>query len=256
MYKKRTLPLFLFLFLLSLLLILLDNFGFLKSVRAGSEQITVPIRSVFYQTGQKVSQTISFAIHLQGLNEKNKQLESDLGQFQSLRVKLKVLEKENQALRQQLEAPLPPSVKFLPAKTLGLDRFLIIDKGEDDGVKPGMTVVSENRLVGKVVAATARTSQILLPPDPEAKIPAKSLSTNARGLALGSFGTKVIFSKVLQAETLQKDDLIVTAGDGYLPDLLIGKIIKVEKREVEPFQQAEVEPSLNYQQLENVFIVK
>jgi rod shape-determining protein MreC len=244
----RILPLFLFLLLLSLFLILAENFGAVKSIRGAGERLVVPVKSGIYRAWQGISGGFSA--------DKIAELEQTARQGVVCSVQLKTLEEENKALRRQLEAPLPPTMKFLPAKTLGLTRYLTIDKGEEDGVREGMMVISENILVGKVIGITPKTAQVLLPTDPDSKIPSRTLKTNARGLVVGEFGTKISFAKVLQAEVLEIGDLLVTTGEGgYLPDLLIGKIANIEKVPVEPFQKGEVTSLLDYKKLANVFVI-
>jgi len=51
---------------------------------------------------------------------------------------------------------------------------------------------------------------------------------------------------------------VVTSGeDGvYPPDLLIGKIKEVEKEEAEVYQQAVLEPLVDYKRRERVFVVE
>jgi len=250
----KILPLFLFLLSLCLFLILGEKFNWLKPMRPVVEKLTVPVKTKIYRIWQG-----SFGI-LETLNERTKNLadlEKQSQEVSVLKVKLEVLEEENKALRRQLEAPLPPQVKFLPAKTIGLTRYLAIDKGQEDGVKEGMMVVSENILVGKVIETTSKTAQVLLPTDPKSKIPGRTLKTNARGLVIGEFGTKLSITQVLQSEVLETDDLVVTSGGGgYEKDLLVGKIAKIEQNPVEPFQKAEVSPLLDYGKLVNVFIIK
>lgn len=243
---KKILPPFLLFFGVCLILILLENLGLLRLVRRGTESVTTPLKMVIFRAWQKTGLGSSVA--------------SDIGpqirELATLRVKLQVLEDENKSLRKQLEAPLPPTMKFLPAKTIGLTRFLTIDKGDEDGVKVGMTVISENILVGKVNQVTPKTAQIILPTDPDSKIQVRTIKTGAKGLALGEFGTKAVLDKVLQAERLEKDDLVVTTGEeGDIKDLLIGKLGKIEKEEVQPFQKAEIIPLLDYGKLVDVFVV-
>jgi len=245
--RQQVLPTFLVFILLCLLLILAGIFGFTRPLQEGVERLTVPLRMTVYRGWQGTTGGLGGQ---GGLGEKT---EKEKAQLQ---VKLEVLQDENQALRKQLGAPLPASMKFLPAKTLGLTRYLTIDKGEKDGVKSGKLVVSENILVGKIVKVTSATADILLPTDPDSKIPAKTLKTQARGLVIGQFGTQAILNRVVQAETLTVDDLVVTIGEGgYGRDLLIGKINKINKIEVEPFQKATINPLVNYNQLDNVFVI-
>ena len=247
MKRQPILATFFFFLLLCLLLILAGLLGLTRPLQAGVERLTVPLRMTVYRGWQGITG---------GLGGQGGLIAKDEREKAELQVELKVLQEENQALRKQLEAPLPASMTFLPAKTLGLTRYLTIDKGEKDGVKPGMLVVSENILVGKIARVTSATADILLPTDPDSKIPAKTLKTQARGLVIGQFGTQAILDRVVQAETLAVDDLVVTIGEGgYGRDLLIGKINKINKIEVEPFQKATINPLVNYNQLDNVFVI-
>lgn len=248
---------FLFLILFSLFLILAENFGWIKTIRSAVEKGTIPTKMVAYRTWQGISGSFSGLFSLSNCPQKIADLEKQIEEYLVLSVKLNVLEEENKALRRQLEAPLPPTTKFLPAKTLGLTKYLTIDKGEEDGVKPGMIVVSENILVGKIIQVTPKTAQVILPTDPDSKIPSRTIKTNARGLVEGQFGTGAVFDRVLQAEVLESGDLLVTTGEGeYERDLLIGKLTRIEKVPVEPFQKGEITPLLDYSKLVNVFVIK
>lgn len=252
----RILRSFLVFVLFSLLLLWAENLGWITPIRSVAEMLTVPAKIGIYRVGQKIFGGFSDLISWRSSARKIDELEKALKQLAELSLKVKVLEEENQALRKQLEAPFPPNIKFLPARTLGLSRYLNIDKGRKDGVRPGMMVVSENILVGRVVTVTPRTAQIILPTDPYSKIPAYTLKTRAHGLVLGEFSTEVIFDKVLQAENLRVEDFVATSGEGdYRPDLLIGRVTRIEKVATQPFQKAEVSPLLDYGKLVNVFVM-
>lgn len=249
MSKQKFLPVFLVLAIFCLLLIFLEKSGWLRPLESGAERLTTPVKMGFYRVEQRI------------LGVKETKNMADWQKVvltsQDLVLRSKILEEENKTLRQQLEASLPSGMRFLPAKTLGLTRYLTLDKGQEDGVFVGQTVVSQNFLVGKIRTVTPRTSEVILPMDPDSRIPVRTLKTASLGLLTGEFGTKATLAKVLQSDRLEKDDLLVTTGEaGYSRDLIIGKIQKISKNEVEPFQKAEVGLSLDYSRLENVFIVK
>lgn len=257
MPRKQLLPLFLFFIFITLFVILTENAGLLKPLRVLAEKITLPLRGGIFQTWQGGNQTFQALISWRTNEQKIIKLEKEVKTLQNQTLQMGLLAEENKALRQQLEAPLPASYQFLPAKTLGLVRYLVIDKGEKDKVQVGATVISENILLGKVTAVTPQTSQVLLPIDPDSKIPVRTFKTGARGLVVGEFGTKAVLTKVLQSEILETGDLVVTTGEGgYARDLLLGKIGKISKNEVDPFQKAEVESLLDFAKLENVFLLK
>lgn len=164
------------------------------------------------------------------------------------------LELENEALRAQLGAPQRVSVKFIPARVLEANTsFLIIDKGQAEGVRLGQNVVYKNILVGKVVSASENRSRIELPTSSTSKIPAKT-SRNALGIITG--GGTMTLGNVTLSEVLEEKDLVFTTQDSeFLPDLLIGEISKVLRDERALFQQAQLQSPLDFKKLEMVFLI-
>jgi len=166
---------------------------------------------------------------------------------------------ENEKMRKLLGAPLPAKWKFLPAKVMGSEDLMRIDKGEKDEVEPGMIVVSENILVGRVASVGENSSLIQLPVSWGVKMPAvvkRKQGVQARGLLVGQPGGKLVLDRVLQSEDIQKGDLVVTAGsEDWPPDLLIGQISEVLPKSAQVYQKAQVRPLVEYDKLRIVFIV-
>jgi rod shape-determining protein MreC len=66
---------------------------------------------------------------------------------------------------------------------------------------------------------------------------------------------------VVLSEKLEKDDLVRTKGDvdergqGFPPDLIVGKIISVNKQPSALFQSAEVKSLVDFSRLSTVFVI-
>lgn len=243
---QKKILLFLFFLLLSLLLILFDNFGVLRPIRGGAEKLIIPIETFFYQTKQKVTS-----------GETDKDRERELAVNQSA---LSACREENEAMRRLLGAPLSPSWRFLPAKVIGSPDGLLINIGTGSKVKPGMAVIFQEIFVGRISWVGENLARVTLPANSESRLPVlvrsqKEVGVKARGLLKGE-GGKVILDQVLQEESISEGDLVLTGGEeNYPPDLLIGKIVEVQRQEAELFQQAVVEPLVDYQNLINVFVI-
>lgn len=186
-------------------------------------------------------------------------LQGELRQLAVESSQLSVCLEENERMRALLGAPLPPQWKFLSAKVVGMTEKMKIDKGRRDGVREGMMVVSENILVGKVVSVEERSALVQLPTDPASKIPVVvkkpgSLGVQARGLLLPS-KEGLIVDRILQTEDVREGDLVLTEGEGWLPDLLIGQIQEVLGQEAAIYKQARVSPLIDYETLRIVFVV-
>ena len=179
------------------------------------------------------------------------ELEREVSQ---LRVENRELKIENSNSRRLLGAPLSMDWNFLPVKVIGQTRYLIIDKGREGQIQVDMVLIFEKVLVGRVVEVSERLAKVILPSDSESQIKVKTKT--ARGMVIGE-GEGLFLDKVLQKEELRVDDLVITSGeDGIFPaNLLIGKIKEIEKEERQPFQKAQVEPLVDYDKLETVFLI-
>lgn len=250
-FGKNIFPVFLLFLLLSLFLILLDREGVFRPLRDQVERMVVPAKTKIYQLRQPKDKNIAIVKYQE---EKERMIAS-------LESQLAVLKSENAAARRLLGAPLPADWRFLPAQVMGVNSdFLQIDKGRAEGVKEGMVVVLEKVLVGKVVRSSEHFSQVLLPSSEGAKILAISRLGDegevlAKGVSLGQ-AARLSFERVLLEETLEPNDWVMTAGDEiFPPNLLLGKITKVFKKEGEIYQRAEIEPVIRPEHLEIVFVV-
>jgi len=255
---RRFLPLF----LLCLLFLGLDSLGWTKPVRGMVEKSTNPLKGGIYHQVQNSKFKIQ---SLRSLWQESESLKKKLGELEREKAELKIenskLKIDNQAMRRLLQAPLPPEWRFLAAGVIGRTRYLTIDKGRREGVKKGMVVVFENVLVGRVTQVSEKAAKIILPNDSESKIEVEIRagereSGRVRGALVGEDG-RLVLTEVLQGERIEVDDLVVTSGgeEIFPPNLLIGKVVKIEKEERQPYQKAEVEPLVDYDRLETVFLI-
>ena len=242
--EKKEIYLFLLLIVASLLLL------FLKPPLAWLEKPFLAAEEKIY----------SLFLPRQKQADKVQILEGKLRQLAVEQNQLSSCLEENLEMRKLLGAPLSPKWKFLPAKVVGVSEQMRIDKGEKDGLEEGMMVVSENILVGRVVAVGRNYSLVQIPTGVDSKIPvivreASKTGIQARGILTGHSGS-LLLDKVLQAEDIREGDLVVTGGeDDWLPDLLIGQIEEVLAEPAEIYKKAQVSPLIDYRKLRTVFIV-
>lgn len=182
-------------------------------------------------------------------------------------VQISQLETENEHLRKELGAPLPPSLKFIPADVIsrqfdGDDKSLLIRAGKADGVMVDMPVLVERVLVGKISAVTTHVATIRLLTSTQSKITVKTLNGGVPALLVGKqTSTKetegaVMLDKVLQKESISVNETVVTAGDEFMPpDISIGTITAITSEPRDPFKQADVSLIVNPADIRTVFII-
>jgi rod shape-determining protein MreC len=146
-------------------------------------------------------------------------------------------------------------------RVLGRDpnflKYLVIDLGSDQGIAPGMPVMSDVGLVGRIVEVSASSAKVLLITDPGSAVNALVQGSRVLGVLQGVDGGNPQIKYLTQDAVISPGDIVLTSGlGGSLPKgLVIGQILKVRHRDYEMFQQAEVRPTVNFGRLELVLVI-
>ncbi len=178
---------------------------------------------------------------------------------------------ENKALRDQFATTAIPSQNLIPAKVVGSPGFIpavsspdyiVIDKGKSSGLGKGNVIVYKDNLVGRIVSLGDNFSKVeLIIKTPSFAVKVQASDKQIIGLAKGK-GDGLVLENVLLSESLEKNQLVLTKGDldedgkGVPPDLVVGKIVSIEKKETSLFQKAEVKSFIDLKNLVEVFVIK
>ena len=222
-----------------------------KGITGIFEQLLQPIQYTVFRVGAQSQNSTPVG----KLKEENTKLLTQLAELEELK-------KENNALRDQFKTEQPSPKKLLPAQIIGEnDDSIILDKGSSDGVKAGDVLVYKNNLVGRIVTLSVHRSVGELLTKNDKSFTVKTSKTSALGIGRGKGGGAVVIENVVLSDKLEKNDIVVTKGDtdekgnGYPPDLIVGKIVSVDKKASALFQRAEVIPLVDFENMEIVFIL-
>lgn len=250
----RLQPLYLYI-IISFLLLILDFFSFLSIAKQPSEKVIIPIKSTVYDADRTLKNTGSILINFSSLKTLDSQRKELVKENEELKLKEALLEEENKKLRDQLGAPLPFSYRFLPARVIGLSKYLEISSGSNEGIKEGMTVVDGTSFIGKVISVSASRSSVLLSTDSEMSIPART-SRGVKGVVTGQNGKSIILNKVLQKDALFLSDQVFSSGEGgFPPNLLIGIVSHIESDDASVYKQARVRELIPREFGSTVFVI-
>lgn len=252
--------LFLLLNFLSLSLFALDIFNLLNFPKQIAFYLTNPISFGIYNTNRNIDKQFYFVFLARRAGQENKALKEQAGQLLSENANLRKKIAEVEAQLSQEKHLDPGTYNLLPARLIGLSRYLKIDKGSSSGVKVGQAVIFEDNFIGKIVSVSPSASNVELLTDPDSKVAAFSqgLEGRAKGILLGQFGTEILMDKILHEEKVSIGDLVYSEGlEGFLPrGLVLGKVTEVLERENEVFKQAKVTSIFDIRDLELVFVIK
>jgi rod shape-determining protein MreC len=199
--------------------------------------------------------------YLRGVRAENRSLKAQVERMSLERVRMS--QDADQARR--LQALLAFKEQFISetmaAQVIGssgseLSRSVYIDKGERDGIKPDMAVITADGIVGKVLRVYGSTSLVLLIDDQTSGVGALLDKTRLQGILRGTPSGEVVLEKVMSDETVPAGEMVLTSGgDGIFPKgLLVGRVTKVSPGS-ELFLNIRVRPAADLSKLEEVLVV-
>jgi rod shape-determining protein MreC len=134
-------------------------------------------------------------------------------------------------------------------------RTIVIDRGESDGIRRNMAVITPDGAVGKVIEVYGGTAQVLLLTDKEGGAGAMLVNSRTQGPVGGTGEPTLLMKYVATDEKVEVGELIVTSGmDKIFPsDIPIGTVTEVKPGS--PFKQIRVQPAAKLDRLETVIVL-
>lgn len=244
---------------LSLIIFTLDSFKILDIPKRSLFYITNPISFGIYRSYQNIRNQFHFMFASRTAAQESKALKEQLAQLLSENANLRKNLLETQSLVDQYSTLDPRTYNLIPARPIGIQRYLKIDQGSSVGIRLGQAAVFKDNYIGKIVEVESNSSNIQILADPDSKVAAFSqgLMGKARGVLLGQFGTDTLMDKILHEEKIEVGDLVYSEGtEGFLPrGLVLGRVTEVLERENEIFKQAKVKPVFEIRDLELIFVI-
>lgn len=174
-------------------------------------------------------------------------------------------EQENEKLRAALHFNAANNFRGVVANVIAKEdssedgRGLVINRGTNDGLRPGLGVVSEEGvIVGKIVEVKPATAKICLTTSPSCQLPAALQNQDkTQGITDGDLGLTIKMNYIPQLQKIVPGDPVITSGlGGDIPrGLVIGKVVKVYNASNEVWQEATIEPPVNFDNLTVVSVV-
>ncbi len=250
---------FITLAIFSIILIVLDSVSSLNFPKAVFQQVTVPIQYGLYKTSMNIGRQFEFIILARRTAQQYKAQSEQLANILSENAQLRKKLAEAQGFIDQSKALNDQTFTMVPVRPIGISRYLLIDKGADDGIKVGQSVVYKDNFIGSIHQVSPKKSEVILSSDPDSHINAfaESSTGKAKGVLSGQFGAEMLLDKILHQEPIDQGDLVYTEGSELeVPrGLILGQVSEVLKRDNEVFKQAKVKQVYDISNLEVVFVI-
>jgi rod shape-determining protein MreC len=224
--------------LLSIALLISDaRYGYLDGIRTVVSVVVYPLQRLAGTPRALLDSVGEFFVTQATLRAENAKLAAQsLRDAANLR-KYAALAAENAHLRDLLKARQRDPENTLFAEVLYASRDLftrkvVIDKGQQHGVKAGQPVIDDTGVIGQVTRIYPWLAEITLITDKEQTVPVQNLRNGLRAVSGGTGNDGQLELKFIPLNAdFQNGDQLVTSGiDGvYPPGLPVAEVANVER---------------------------
>ena len=196
----------------------------------------------------------------------NEALRAEVARLQEEKTRLIGVLQENERLRRLVGFKRKrDDLELVPARVVARDvtpyfRVLKVSLQADAELEPRMPVVVAEGVVGQIHRIYGRFADVIVVSDPRSRIDVLSQRTRARGVVEGLGHESDYLARVgylSEKDEVRVGDVMVTSGMGgiFPRELVVGRIAEIDRAERGLFQEARVEPSVDFARLEEVFVV-
>ena len=232
-----------------------------RLIRVWSADLLTPLQRAGTFLISKVDGVWFGYVDLRDVRVENRQLTAEVGK---LRLKNEQLEGQAaQAVRlarllgfRQENADIPMvAAEVIGANADSTSLTVFINRGEQDGIRRNMAVITPDGVVGKISEALAHTSQVLLVTDRESGVGALLTETRTHGVVKGTGDPLLWMDYVSAEEKVPTGEQVLTSGEDRIfpKNLPIGWVASTKPGF--PFQTVEVTPAAHLDRLEEVLVL-
>jgi rod shape-determining protein MreC len=237
----------------------------LRPFEIAADRIARPFRDAYGWTAD--------IIHAKGENER---LREDVKRWREQAIQTASQAQENERLRRLLKLKISPgypedfaatsvTASVLSNPVSQFDQTIVIAAGRASGIRVYDAVVTEKGLVGQVTKVLRDTALVTLLTDKESAVTAKDHQTGAIGIVRHSQGPEdlLFLDHVPKNKVVNIGDLVITAGlqsgkqlsSLYPRGIPIGHVAKVGQTDVDPFQNVQVVPFVDFTSIDVVLVL-
>ena len=239
----------------------------LTLVEKGLRVAASPFQYGFKAINDGVSGFFSYFTEKEALQQENDSLKREVSQLHGQLTQMDEINMENIRLKELLEYKVETQgqynlqlAEFIAENNNNLQHTITLNKGSNDGVVTGMTVMNHLGLIGRISAVLPESSEVMLLPDRESAVGVRVWSTReVLGVVEGD-GTDTANLQMIHlphdADLYVGDDIVTSGLDGVFPGgIHIGEVTAIEYSTNGLTKTAYVKPYVNFSRLEEVFIL-
>jgi rod shape-determining protein MreC len=212
------------------------------SLTKGSRSITQTVLSPVQRTVSSIFSPVGrFFSDVKNFGKTNAELQNELALNKQLKSQL-ALNAETKGEITQLKSVLDlagrGNYKVVAARVIArgsassFSQTITLDAGSSSGIRPNMTVISQNGLVGVVKSTTAASAIVLLTSDPSFRVGVKIARSQGVGVLSGLGSSTYSLVLLDPSGNIKTGDILLTNGsDGnrpFVPGVPVGVVVGVD----------------------------
>ncbi|MGD0750188.1 MAG: rod shape-determining protein MreC [Anaerolineales bacterium] len=237
--------------------------GYFSPVTNWFSRLTVDAQTWISDRYMAVVDFLTVPRNVASLLQSNTELEAEVARLQTQVIDLQQQVTETNILSALVDfARANPEYSYKAASVIGRDpspflRYVIINVGSNEGVLPGMPVVTDKGLVGRVEAVIGEAARVQLVTDAASAVDVSLQASNTEAMLEGSVTGELSLNNISQDAVIQVGDVVLTSGLGgtYPPNLLVGQVVSIRKLQSELFQQAAIQPNVDFTRLQFILVI-
>ncbi len=201
-------------------------------------------------------------LFLVGLGEENRRLKRENDQLKNQLLLHQEGYLEGLRLQKLLTMKDQSDYVSMTARVIGMDqksliKTILINKGTSHGIRNGLPVINEQGVLGRIIETSWHVSRVLLISDGNSNIDALVQGTRVQGMLQGSGAMRCMLKYIAKTEEVKTGDLVVSSGmtEIFPKGLLLGTVIRADKKDSGLFQRIEVVPAVDFTRLEEVMVL-
>lgn len=197
----------------------------------------------------------------EALRRENVQLKSQLIHAQAKLQQQDYILAQNARLQGILSTTKPEQFDLNLAQVIGTDtnllkQIVVLNKGEQDGVQVGQTVIDEDGILGQIINVYPNTSRLLLITDEQQSVAVTVKRTGQRAIVTGEgMPMSLRLNYVFKSSDVRVGDELVSSGlGGRIPaGYRVGRIAHIKDSQEDNFRSIEVTPAANF--IDNAYVL-
>lgn len=238
-------------------------------IESGAGSALNPVQRLLYSATNQLKETLDFFLNFSEVKSKNKELVDENEELKNRLAEYSDLEEENERFREMLNfAEERDNYNYIGCDIISysggsFNDGYVVNKGTNDNVAKGMVVITNKGLVGQVTSVGTNWSIVQTLTNENIAVSVMVESTrDATGYITGykedsqNRNLAKVYDLPMDSE-VKEGDVILTSGVGmvYPKEIRIGEVIKVEEDKVKVMKSAIVKPYVDFNKLEDLFIV-